>query len=332
MDIKVKSIVTIGKLIKVPLRVVWEREDTGFTPWLLHNPEYLSDALGIDVELTAAEHGVGPYSVDLIGRDLSNNAVVIVENQIEKTDHIHLGQLITYAANTDAVVVVWIAKKFTEEHRQAIDYMNSLSGDSGKGRFFGIEVSAVRIGESEPAVQFDVVARPNDSHTAQAEAIRELIEPTGRRLMYRNIWKLYLEKIEKMKPGLTNRKQPWNSNWFDVSKSICGLAHVSLVFNRKSQVNVQLYINGGDAVRNRALFSFLNDKKDQIEKEIGASLIWESPEGRLYCRIIIFKPGECDISDIDSYEEIVDWLAEYHVRFITSLTPYIEKFADNTQE
>ena len=324
--------VTVGKLIEVPLRDVWEREDTAFTPWLLQNPDYLSDALGIEIELNAAEHDVGPYSVDLIGRDISNNAVVIIENQIEKTDHKHLGQLITYAANTDAAVVVWIAKEFTDEHRQAIDYMNSLSGDSGKGRFFGIEVSAVRIGDSQPAVQFDVVARPNDSHTAQAEAIRELIEPTGRRLMYRNIWKLYLEKIEKMKPGLTNRKEPWNSNWFDVSKSICGLAHVSLVFNRKSQVNVQLYINGGDADRNRALFSSLYDQKDQIEKEVGESLIWESPEGRLYCRIVIFKPGECDISDIESYEEIVNWLAGYHIRFIETLTPHIEKFAGYIQE
>lgn len=323
--------VSVGKLTEVSLRDVWEREDTAFTPWLLQNPDYLSDALGMEIELTAAEHDVGPYSVDLIGRDLSNNAVVIIENQLDKTNHKHLGQLITYAANTDAVVVVWIAKEFTDEHRQAIDYMNSLSGDSGKGRFFGIEVSAVKIGDSQPAVQFDVVARPNDSHASQAEAIRELIEPTGRRLIYRNFWKLYLAKIEQIKPGFTNRKEPWNSNWFDVSKSICGLAHVSLVFNRKSQANVQLYINGGEGVQNRALFRFLYDNKDRIEKEFGESLNWESPEGRLYCRIVIFKPGDCDLSDSGSYGAIVDWFVTYHIRFFEILTPYIEQFASNNQ-
>lgn len=322
--------VNVGKLVKVPLRSVWENEATDFTPWLLQNPDYLAEALGIELELTADEHGVGPYSVDLIGRDTSNNAVVIIENQIEKTDHKHLGQLITYAANTDAVVVVWIAKEFTEEHRQAIDYMNSLCGDSGKGRFYAIEVSAVRIGDSQPAAQFEVIARPNDAHAAQAGAVRDLIEPTGRRLMYRDFWKLYLDKVDQIRPGLTNRKTPWDSNWFDVTKSICGLAHVSLVFNRKSQVNVQLYIDDRD--RSRALFEFLLDMKDQIEEEIGIPLSWESYEGKLFCRIAAYKPGEWDISMSEHYEEIISWLIEYNIRFKNVFAPLIEKFSSRIQE
>ena len=155
----------VGKLQKVDLRTVWENEATDFTPWLLQNSDYLSEVIGIDLELSASEHGVGPYSVDLIGRDASNDCVVIIENQIENTDHKHLGQLITYAANTDATVIIWIAKKFTDEHRQAIDYLNSLSGESNKGRFYGVEVSAVRIGDSQPAAQFEVIARPNTAKT-----------------------------------------------------------------------------------------------------------------------------------------------------------------------
>ena len=319
--------VTVGKLEKVDLRTVWENEATDFTPWLLQNADYLSEVLGIDLELSASEHGVGPYSVDLIGRDASSDCVVIIENQIEKTDHKHLGQLITYAANTDATVIVWIAKKFTDEHRQAIDFLNSLSSESNKGRFYGIEVSAVRIGDSQPAAQFDVVARPNDAHTSQAEAVRDLIEPTGRRLMYRNFWKMYLEKVEQTSPGLTSRSAPWNSSWFDVTKRLNGLAHISLVFSHKSRVNVQLYISGGDAEENREVFRYMQIRQEEIEKEIGIELSWESFDGKLYCRIAAYKPGDWDVSMTDQYDEIATWMLEMNKRFKTVFTPLLNEYS-----
>jgi hypothetical protein len=320
--------VSIGKLEKVELRTVWENEASDFTPWLLQNAEYLSEVLNMDLELSASEHGVGPYSVDLIGRDASNDCVVIIENQLEKTDHRHLGQLITYAATTDAVVIVWIAKKFTDEHRQAIDFLNSLSNESNKGRFYGIEVSAVRIGNSLPAAQFEVVARPNDAHTSQVEAVRDLIEPTGRRLMYRNFWKMYLEKVELNSPGLTNRSAPWNSSWFDVTKRLNGLAHISLVFNNKSRVNVQLYISGGDAEENREAFRYLHSHKEEIEREIGIELWWESSDGKRFCRIAAFMPGDRDISMTDQYDDIATWMLEMNKRFKTVFIPFLDQYAN----
>ena len=115
--------VDVGRLKKVDLRSVWKHEARDFTPWLMENSEVLGDALGLEIEFTTSEQQVGPYKVDIIGKDLTHDSVLIVENQLGKTDHGHLGQLITYAANTDAVTVVWIAKEFSDEHRQAFEYL-----------------------------------------------------------------------------------------------------------------------------------------------------------------------------------------------------------------
>ena len=135
-----------GRLTAVDPRVVWPREAQDFTPWLLEHADSLADVLGIDLELTANEHPVGGFAQDLIGKDVTNGCVLIVENQLTVTNHVHLGQLLTYAAGTDTATIVWIAMSFREEHRQAVDWLNSLEGEDA--RFFGIEIGAVRVGES----------------------------------------------------------------------------------------------------------------------------------------------------------------------------------------
>ena len=151
---------SLGRLVPVPLREVWAHEALNFTPWLLKHPEVLGDALRMDLELEQAEHPVDGFSLDLIGRDTATDESVIVENQLGLSDHTHLGQLLTYASGTDAVNVVWVTSGFREEHRAALDWLNSRTDD--RTRFFGIEVSAVRIGDSEPAPLLRLVAEPND--------------------------------------------------------------------------------------------------------------------------------------------------------------------------
>ena len=138
--------VELGRLEHVDPRSVWVHEAHDFTPWLLANADRLSEALGIDLELEAAEHAVGGYSLDLVGRDITNDAVLIVENQLATTDHSHLGQVLTYAAGTGASTIVWIATAFREEHRQALDWLNESTGD--EAHFFGIELQLVKIGDS----------------------------------------------------------------------------------------------------------------------------------------------------------------------------------------
>src|SRR5215467_859785 len=136
----------LGKLELVDPRFVWKNEAHDFTPWLLANGDLLAEALGIDLELEASEHAVGGFSLDLVGHDITNDAVLIVENQLEGTDHSHLGQVLTYAAGTAASTIVWIATAFREEHRQALDWLNENTGE--ETHFFGIELRVARIGDS----------------------------------------------------------------------------------------------------------------------------------------------------------------------------------------
>ena len=138
----------LGRIEHIDAREVWPHEAHDLTPWLLDNAEILGEVLKLDIELNEAEHPVGSFSLDLIGRDLTNGCVLIVENQLEQTDHGHLGQLLTYAAGTDAGTVVWVSPSFRDEHREALDLLNDLGAD--RVRFFGVELGVIKIGDSAP--------------------------------------------------------------------------------------------------------------------------------------------------------------------------------------
>jgi len=154
-----ESIPPVGRLEPVDLREIWKHEALAFTPWLAQNLDRLPDALGVPLSLEAVEHSVGPFSLDILATT-SDDRKVIIENQLEPSDHRHLGQCLTYAAGVGASVIVWVLPRLQAEHRAALDWLNEHT-DEGI-QFFGVEVSAVRIGESLPAPVFAVEARPND--------------------------------------------------------------------------------------------------------------------------------------------------------------------------
>lgn len=322
--------VKLGQLKTVSLREIWPNEASDFTPWLLAHPEYLSEALGIDVELVQRESGVGPYAVDLIGRDLTNGTTLIVENQLGRTDHNHLGQLITYAANTDAITVVWVARNFTDEHRQAVDYLNNLAGGSGKGYFYGVEVSAIQIGDSLPAAQFTVVASPNEVHAAEAEAVRDAIQDRGKQVLYRGFWKQLLERAKDEHPGMTNIKAPAKENWQNVIQM--SLGHIALVFNKAQRANVQLYIDRGSQQYNQEIFDHLFANKKTIESAIGEELSWEAPEDRKMRRIVLYRPGKSDVSMTDKYKEMTSFFLNGALSFRDTFASYLESAAQEIEE
>jgi hypothetical protein len=123
------SVVSLGRLEKVDMREVWTHEAADFTPWLAaeENLALLGEAIGIDLELEAQEQSVGPFHADILCKDIATDCWVLVENQLERTDHSHLGQLLTYAAGLDAVTIVWVASRFTDEHRAALDWLNKVT-------------------------------------------------------------------------------------------------------------------------------------------------------------------------------------------------------------
>ena len=154
----------LGRLEKIQdLRDVWKTEAQDFTPWLAGEENLgslLGETINLDLELEAVEKDVGPFRADILCQDTDDGSLVLVENQVERTDHTHLGQLLTYAAGLNTVTIVWIAKKFTDEHRATLDWLNEITGE--KINFFGLEIELWRIGDSAIAPKFNVVSKPND--------------------------------------------------------------------------------------------------------------------------------------------------------------------------
>jgi len=152
----------LGRLEKVELRDIWKTEDRDFTPWLAQedNMVVLSETLAMDLEVEAQERNVGPFRADILCKDTFDSSWVLIENQLERTDHTHLGQLLTYAAGLEAVTIVWIAAKVTDEHRAALDWLNDHTDE--KIRFFGLEVELWKIGQSLAAPKFNIVSKPNE--------------------------------------------------------------------------------------------------------------------------------------------------------------------------
>src|SRR5258708_17196362 len=169
----------LGRLSRVELREIWSSEAADFTPWLGRpdNLAVLAETLGLDLELEAQEKAVGPFRADLLcKKDIgSGGAWVLIENQLERTDHLHLGQLLTYASGLEAVTIVWIAATFTEEHRATLDWLNKITDESFS--FFGLEVELWKIENSIVAPKFNVVSKPNDWSRSVGQGARSLDDP-----------------------------------------------------------------------------------------------------------------------------------------------------------
>ena len=148
----------LASIERVEPRNIWPNEAENFTPWLADNLAELGKELGMELELDAKEAPVGKFSVDILAKEIGRDSVVVIENQIERTDHVHLGQLLTYAAGSEANIVIWVTTNFQDEHRAALDWLNKSTIESLE--FYGVEIEVVRIGESAPAPLFRLAAFP----------------------------------------------------------------------------------------------------------------------------------------------------------------------------
>lgn len=297
---------------------MWGDEARHFTPWLFENQDYLAEVLGIELELMQLEYGVGAFSLDLYGDDLTHGCQLIVENQLEDTDHRHLGQLLTYAAGTDAQTVVWIATRFRDEHRQALDFLNDMS--SGAARFFGIEIRVGVIDGSAAAPMFSLAVQPSDWR-AQLRVQRgtDALSPT--KAAYLKFWTEYLEHVQATSPDLTNVRAPQPHNWMTLNSVRQGVT-IAGVFNRDGNLVCELYIDTGDAAANLAVFGALHDRRNEIETAIGHPLQWQELENRRACRIKLATPGQ--ISDESRHRELLAWLYGNHVTFKRVLRPIVQ--------
>ena len=187
----------LARLERVPLREAWPNEAGDFTPWLAQpeNLRLLGETIGLELECECQEKPVGSFSCDILCRDTASDAWVIIENQIERTDHNHLGQLLTYAAGLKATTVVWVAREFREEHRAAIDWLNEITTEEFS--FFGLEVELWRIADSPAAPKFNIVSKPNDWSRDVRESARDSGELSENRVLQREYWTKFAELLVK---------------------------------------------------------------------------------------------------------------------------------------
>jgi hypothetical protein len=207
----------LGRLERVELRDIWVSEATSFTLWLARaeNLSVLGEALNIDLELEAQERAVGPFRADLLCKDISNDRWVLIENQLERTDHTHLSQLLTYASGLDAVTIVWIAARFTEEHRSTLDWLNKITDESF--RFFGLEVELWKIGSSPAAPKFNIVSKPNEWSQSVARVARAIDDAdlSEGSVMLREYWTVLNPVLDAAGGPVAGNKKPQPKSWMD---------------------------------------------------------------------------------------------------------------------
>ena len=275
----------LGKLEQVEPRLLWTSEPADFTPWLASNLPTLGEALGLELELVKAEASVGPFACDIEARDINTSRKVIIENQLEPTDHTHLGQLLTYAAGLDATVVVWISPVVREQHRQAIDFLNRHTAEGLD--FFAVALEVVKIGTSLPAVVFRLVASPN----AWAKTVTATNQPavtSSRMLAYQEFYQGLIDELRTVH-HFTNAKAGQPQSWYSFASGTKGLLY-SISFTAKGSLRVELYIDVGDE-RNKCTFERFEKMKDELEDSMGRALTWESLDNKRASRISIVRPN-----------------------------------------
>lgn len=306
----------LGEIKKVQLRKIWKNEAYDFTPWLADNLEQIGEAIGLELEFEDKEVSVGPYSADILAKDAGTDKFVVIENQLEKTNHDHLGKCITYASVLDASAVIWIASKFTDEHKKALDWLNDHTSD--EIGFYGIKVELWQIDNSQPAVRFNVVSEPN-AVVRQATKRKEQGELTDTRKTQLEFWTAFREKLAET-GKVRSLQTPRPQYWFDVALGKSGI-NLSNTFNTdKNEIGVRVYIGNKKADE---WLPYFESKKEIIETQIGSDLVWNpNPENR---DKVITLTKHFDLENKENWKIGIDWLAEHTIKFRETFSRIIKE-------
>ncbi len=305
----------IGKIQRVPLREVWKHEAFDLTKWLQENIDVLNDALEFSLSNAEREQSAGDFNVDLVAED-QDGGLVVIENQLEKSDHGHLGKLITYLTAIGAKKAVWIVAEPRPEHVAAITWLN----ESSSAEFYLLKIEGIRINDSAPAPLLTLIVGPSAEGREVGEAKKELAERYDLRHKF---WSELLQRA-KQKTKLHANISPGQYSWIGVGSGKRGLG-----FNygiRRHEGTVELYIDRGkDADQeNKSIFDSLAKSKDTIEKDFGGQLEWQRLEGKRACRIrkLISLGG---YRDEGKWEAIQNAMINNMIRLEKALKPHVAK-------
>ena len=308
----------LSTLVQVPLREAWKHEAGDFTPWLAEtaNLASLGDALGLgELELVATEHQVGDFKLDILCTDGADQ--VIIENQLERTNHAHLGQIITYAAGIGAKKIIWVAETFRPEHVAALEFLNQNTTEDLN--FFAVEIELWRIGDSPLAPKFEVVVKPNEWAKAGREQARAAVFATPTKQLYLRLWTELVARLAKRAPTIRPQK-PRPQMWLNNSMGRAGFRLNPTASQQGKRLGVEVYIDHPESKR---LFQALAAQREQLEEQLGFVLDWqELPEAQA-CRIASWRPNS-PLEEEGSWSEYLDWFVERLVKMNAVFRPAIQ--------
>jgi len=306
----------LGKLQKVDLRSVWKHEATDFSSWLVQpeNLDVLAEQLGIEIEPIGTEVSVGRFKIDILAKEPNTNEQIIIENQLEPTNHDHLGKVITYAAGLDARYLIWIVKDVLPEHLKAIEWLNEHLDE--EIRCFLIRIEVWQIGDSNPAPRFEVISVKNDwvaslKQTASSADISPL------KMKQQQFWTEFRDFCKNKDSNIKLHK-PAPQHWLNFSMGN-SLAHLATRMNTlKNQISVELYIPN-----NKMLFSYFKENEEVIKQELGISIDWF--DANIASGFYLYLDVD-DVFNAVKKQEYFDWLYSTLLKFKKTLVPLIQEF------
>ncbi|TAH37510.1 MAG: DUF4268 domain-containing protein [Alphaproteobacteria bacterium] len=312
------SSINLGKLVVHNPRDVWAHEEHTFTPWLLDNLELIGKEIGIDIDQVDRQREVyvGNYMVDIVAKEVGTNRTIIIENQLGNSDHDHFGKLLTYAGGLDGVIMIWVCNALREEHRRALDWLNSKMPNGPW--FFAIEVETIRIDDSRPAVRFFPVVKPQNMVSTPIDPSELRFKPFFQGLV----------DIMREKHRFTNARVAFEQRWHSFSSGYTDIKY-STVFVGNELFRCELYIGTNRNEANKAIFDHLVSYKNEIETKFGQVLEWDRGGERSYCRIAVNTPGKID--DVGQHKSMQEWAAKHLVRLKEVFTPYLVEIVEEAR-
>ena len=310
----------LGRIEEVDLREVWPHEANDFTPWLAEHLDLLGEALHLDLILVEAEGEVGSFAVDVVAD--AGSGLVVIENQLEQTDHSHLGQLLTYAAGRDARILIWITPQFRDEHRAALDWLNHWTPEEIE--IYGVQVRAIRIGDSLPAPEFRPVSFPNIwSRQSGSQSARRSRSSTGEKPNSQRLQDFFQPVVKALQEqGLTNRDRAYAyyAQRFPTAANIDNAEYmVSLRSRAGGLASVYFYLaSKEDRETDNLVFEALKSDGESIERELGEKLHWEARQR--WSAVRLLRSGSLDGTP-EEHAEIQAWMIEMLPKLKAVLEP-----------
>jgi hypothetical protein len=307
--------IKLSRISKINPREIWKHEAIDFTQWLAkeENISVLCEELELNLENIKPEAAAGRYNVDLVADDIDSKRKVIIENQLESTDHKHLGQLLTYASAYDASIIIWVVTDYTEEHRQAIDWFNRNISEGIS--FFLVQIEVYKIDSSAPAPKFNIICEPNNwGKTVKSSEAGNSVSDL--KLMQKEFWDGLKDFAHANNSSTNFGRTPKPQHWYNISfgTSRC---HIALTLNtQKSYVGCEIYIRN-----DKDLFDTFYKNKDEIEKELGAQLEWMELPDATASRILLTYNG--NPKDKSRWDEYFKWYLNTTEKFSKTFKKYV---------